>query len=44
MVITEQIHNTIPKQKELLEISFLSDDRKEKDFNLLEKRTNNIIY
>lgn len=36
--ILEQMHNAIPKWKELLEISFLSDDRKEKYFNLLEKR------
>lgn len=36
--ILEQMHNAIPKWKELLEISFLSDDMKEKYFNLLEKR------
>lgn len=36
--ILEQMHNAIPKWKELLEISFLSDEMKEKYFNLLEKR------
>ena len=37
--ILEQMHNAIPKWKELLEISFLSDEMKEKYFNLLEGRT-----
>lgn len=36
--ILEQMHNAIPKWEELLEISFLSDEMKEKYFNLLEKR------
>lgn len=36
--ILEQMHNAIPKWKELLEISFLSDEMKEKYFNLLDKR------
>ena len=33
--ILEQMHNTIPKWKELLEISFLSDEMKEKYLKLL---------
>lgn len=33
--ILEQMHNTIPKWKELLEISFLSDEMKEKYLELL---------
>lgn len=37
--ILEQMHNAIPKWEELLEISFLSDEMKEKYFNLLEGRT-----
>lgn len=41
--ILEQMHNTIPKWKELLEISFLSDEIKEKYFNLLESRTKKFI-
>ncbi len=36
--ILEQMHNAIPKWKELLEISFLSDDMKEKYFLLMETR------
>lgn len=36
--ILEQMHNTIPKWKELLEISFLSDKMKEKYLDLLEVR------
>lgn len=39
MTILGQMHNAIPKWKELLEISFLSDDMKEKYFNLLETKT-----
>lgn len=37
--ILEQMHNTIPKWKELLEISFLSNDMKEKYINLLDSKT-----
>ncbi|WP_353168607.1 HipA domain-containing protein [Flavobacterium sp.] len=37
--ILEQMHNAIPKWKELLEISFLSDDMKEKYLGLLEVKT-----
>ena len=37
--ILEQMHNAIPKWKELLEISFLSNDMKAKYFNLLESKT-----
>ena len=36
--ILEQIHNTIPKWKELLDISFLSDEMKDKYLGLLELR------
>ncbi|OWP82709.1 phosphatidylinositol kinase [Flavobacterium davisii] len=36
--ILEQMQKATPKWKELLEISFLSDEMKEKYFNLLEKR------
>lgn len=36
--ILEQMHNAIPKWKELLEISFLSDDMKVKYLGLLENR------
>ncbi len=36
--ILEQMHNAIPKWKELLEISFLSDEMKEKYLGLLENR------
>lgn len=36
--ILEQMHNAIPKWKELLEISFLSADMKEKYLGLLENR------
>lgn len=36
--ILEQMHNAIPKWKELLEISFLSDDMKEKYLGLLGNR------
>ena len=38
--ILEQIHNTIPKWKELLDISFLSDEMKDKYLGLLELRLN----
>ena len=38
--ILEQMHNAIPKWKELLEISFLSDDMKEKYLELLKHRLN----
>lgn len=37
--ILEQMHNAIPKWKELLEISFLSDEMKEKYVSLLELKT-----
>lgn len=37
-IILEQIQQVIPKWKELLEISFLSEDMKEKYLNLLESR------
>jgi serine/threonine-protein kinase HipA len=37
--ILEQMHKTIPKWKELLEISFLSDEMKEKYLGLLEVKT-----
>jgi serine/threonine-protein kinase HipA len=37
--ILEQMHNTIPKWKELLDISFLSDEMKEKYLGLLEVKT-----
>jgi len=37
--ILEQMHNAIPKWKELLEISFLSDDMKEKFLGLLDVKT-----
>lgn len=37
--ILEQMHNTIPKWKELLKISFLSDEMKEKYLGLLEVKT-----
>ena len=37
--ILEQMNNAIPKWKVLLEISFLSDEMKEKYFNLLDGRT-----
>ena len=36
--ILEQMHNAIPKWKELLEISFLSDEMKEKYLGLFEGR------
>lgn len=36
--ILEQMNNAIPKWKELIEISFLSDGMKEKYLNLLDKR------
>jgi len=36
--ILEQMHNTIPKWKELLEISFLSDEMKEKYLLLMESK------
>lgn len=36
--ILEQMHNTIPKWKELLEISFLSDEMKERYLSLLGSR------
>ena len=36
--ILEQIHNTIPQWKELLDISFLSDEMKDKYLGLLELR------
>lgn len=36
--ILEQMHNAIPKWEELLEISFLSDEMKEKYFLLMETR------
>lgn len=39
VTILEQLQKATPKWKELLEISFLSDDMKEKYFNLLEGRT-----
>lgn len=39
-VILEQMQKATPKWKELMEISFLSDDMKEKYFNLLESRLN----
>lgn len=39
VTILEQMNNAIPKWKELLEISFLSDEMKEKYFNLLEGKT-----
>jgi len=38
--ILEQMHNAIPKWKELLEISFLSDDMKEKYLELLKYKLN----
>ena len=38
--ILEQIHNTIPQWKELLDISFLSDEMKDKYLGLLELRLN----
>lgn len=38
VTILEQMHNAIPKWKELLEISFLSDEMKEKYLGLLEGR------
>ena len=38
VTILVQMNNAIPKWKELLEISFLSDEMKEKYFILLEKR------
>lgn len=37
-VILEQMQEAIPKWKELIEISFLSENMKEKYFNLLERR------
>jgi serine/threonine-protein kinase HipA len=39
VTILEQMYNVIPKWKELLEISFLSDEMKEKYLNLLEGKT-----
>lgn len=36
--ILEQMHNTIPKWKELLKISFLSDEMKEKYLELMESK------
>jgi serine/threonine-protein kinase HipA len=38
--ILEQMHNTIPKWKELLEISFLSEEMKNKYFELLKYKLN----
>jgi serine/threonine-protein kinase HipA len=38
-IILEQMQQVIPKWKELLEISFLSEDMKEKYLNLLETKT-----
>lgn len=38
--ILEEMHNTIPKWKELLEISFLSDEMKEKYLELLKYKLN----
>jgi len=37
-LILEQMQKVIPKWKELVEISFLSDDMKERYFNILESR------
>lgn len=39
-LILEQMQKVTPKWKELLEISFLSDDMKERYFNILESRLN----
>lgn len=39
VTILEQMNNAIPKWNELLEISFLSDEMKEKYLNLLEGKT-----
>jgi serine/threonine-protein kinase HipA len=38
-IILQQMNNVIPKWKELLEVSFLSNDMKDKYINLLEVRT-----
>jgi serine/threonine-protein kinase HipA len=38
-IILEQMQQVIPKWKELLEISFLSEDMKEKYLDLLETKT-----
>ncbi|MGS2763821.1 hypothetical protein [Sinomicrobium sp. M5D2P9] len=37
-VILEQMQEAVPKWKELIDISFLSEEMKEKYFNLLETR------
>ncbi len=37
--VLEQMHNAVPKWKELLEISFLSDEMKEKYLGLMEVKT-----
>jgi serine/threonine-protein kinase HipA len=40
VTIQEQMENAIPKWKELLEISFLSDEMKEKYLELLKYKLN----
>jgi len=42
--ILQQMHQVIPKWKELIEISFLSGEMKEKYFNLLEIKTQMFKY